>query len=125
MFTAKTPSVVDDKRTEFSLQDSGGGMKAISIRIPEIDNREIADVIKLSLGNTPQQVKRGDTITLEGMATPNKTLTITCKHTDGNILSIDTIQVGFDGRWSYENLFMPDMELGLVSIEIDDGKSKA
>ena len=125
LFTAKTPSVVDDKRTEFSLQDSGGGMKAISIRIPEIDNREIADVIKLSLGNTPQQVKRGDVITLEGMATPNTTLTVTSKLPDGDILAIDSIDVGFDGKWSYDNLFSPNLELGIISIEISDGKTNA
>ena len=125
LFTAKTPSVVDDKRTEFSLQDSGGGMKAISIRIPEIDNREIADVIKLSLGNTPQQVKRGDVVTLEGMATPNTTLTVTSKLPEGDILAIDSIDVGFDGKWSYDNLFSPNLELGIISIEISDGKTNA
>ena len=125
LFTSKAPDTTNDERIEFLLRDSGGSEKSISLRIPVLENREIPDEIKLSLGNTPQQVKRGDTMTLEGMATPNTTLTITSKHTDGNILSIDTIQVGFDGRWSYENLFMPDMELGIVSIEIDDGKSKA
>ena len=125
LFTSKTPTVLDGERTEFILRDSGGMEKSISIRIPESFNREIADVIKLSLGNTPQEVKRGDTITLEGMATPNTTLTIASKYVDGDILAIDTIQVGFDGRWSYDNLFMPDLDLGTISIEIDDGKSKA
>ena len=68
-----------------------------------MENREIADVIKLSLGNTPQEAKRGDIITLDGMATPNTTLTITSKDTNGDILAIDTIQVGFDGKWTYDN----------------------
>ena len=99
--------------------------KKLSIRINELENREIADVIKLSLGNTPQEAKRGETITLDGMATPNTTLTITSKDTNGNILAIDTIQVKFDGKWTYDNLFSPDLELGNISIEIDDGKSKA
>jgi len=125
LFTAKIPVILNDERTEFVLRDSGGNEKSLSIRVPQVENREIADVIKLSLGNTPQEVKRGDTITLEGMSTPNTTLTITTKDTNGDILAIDTIQVRFDGKWTYDNLFAPDLGLGTISIEIDDGKSKA
>ena len=125
LFTSKLPVILNDERTEFILRDSGGNEKTLSIRIPQLENREIADVIKLSLGNTPQEVKRGEVITLEGMATPNTTLTVTSKDVNGDILAIDTIQVKFDGKWSYDNLFAPDLDLGIVSIEIDDGKSKA
>ena len=125
LFTAKAPVTKNDERTEFILRDSGGNEKTLSIRIPLLENREIPDIIKLSLGNTPQQVKRGDTITLTGMATPNTTLTITSKHTNGNILAISTIEVGFNGKWNYDNLFSPDLELGQISIEVDDGKSTA
>tara|TARA_B100000029_G_C17565576_1_gene954925 strand:+ start:57 stop:2180 length:2124 start_codon:yes stop_codon:yes gene_type:complete len=125
LFTSKTPEIVDDERTEFVLRDSGGNEKTISIRVPTLENREISEDIKLSLGNTPQQVKRGEVITLTGMATPNSTLTITSKHPEGDIIGINTIQVGFDGKWSYDNLFSPDLELGTISIEINDGKSTA
>ncbi len=125
LFTSKLPIILDDERTEFILRDSGGNEKTLSIRIAQLENREIPDVIKLSLGNTPQEAKRGDFITLEGMATPNTTLTITTKDTEGEIFAINTIQVGFDGKWNYDNLFAPDLELGTVSIEINDGKSKA
>ncbi len=125
LFTAEVPNVSNDERTEFILRDSGGNEKNISIRIPNLENREIPDEIKLSLGNTPQKVKRGEIITLEGMATPNTTLTITGKYPNGQILSIQTIQVTFNGKWTYDNLFSPELELGPVSIEIDDGKSVA
>jgi len=125
LFTASTPSISGDERTEFILQDSGGNEKIISIRISQLENREIAEVIKLSLGNTPKEVKRGDTIRLDGVATPNTTLTITSKYPNGDILDINTIQVGFDGKWTHLMLFSPELDLGTVSIEIDDGKSKA
>ena len=124
LFTAKVPVILNDERTEFILRDSGGNEKSLSIRIPQLENREIADVIKLSLGNTPQEAKRGEVITLEGMSTPNTTLTITTKDAKGDILAIDTIQVRFDGKWTYDNLFSPNLDLGTISIEIDDGKSK-
>ncbi len=125
LFTSKIPQVNNDERTEFILRDAEGNEKNLSIRIPNLENREIPTNLKLSLGNTPQEVKRGDTITLEGIATPNSTLTITSKQIDGEILAIDTIQVGFNGRWTYDNLFSPELDLGPVSIEIDDGKTKA
>tara|TARA_B100000029_G_scaffold403663_1_gene403497 strand:- start:179 stop:2299 length:2121 start_codon:yes stop_codon:yes gene_type:complete len=125
LFTAVAPNVDTEERTEFTLTDEGGNEKGLSIRITSVENREIPEIIKLSLGNTPQEVKRGDTLVLDGMATPNTTLTITSKNLDGGILAIDTIQVGFNGKWTYNNLFSPEMNLGPVSIEIDDGKSKA
>ena len=125
LFTSKTPNILNDERTEFTLRDSGGVEKSLSLRILQLENRKIADDIKLSLGNTPQQVKRGEIITLEGMATPNTTLTITSKFQDGKILNVDTIQAGFDGKWSYDNLFSPELELEIISIEIKDGKSIA
>ena len=117
LFTVKMPDVIDKERTEFILRDSGGNEKIVSIRIHDLENREISDTIKLSFGNTPQQVKRGELITLEGMATPNTTLTISNKHTDGRILDITTLQVGFDGKWTHDNLFPLDIDLGLISID--------
>ena len=124
LFTSTTPNIVNDERTEFILRDKGGTEKILSLRVQESENREIADIIKLSIGNTPKEIKRGDIITLDGMATPTSTITITSKEKDGNILNIDTIQVGSDGKWTYENLFSPNLDLGVVSIEINDGKSK-
>ena len=125
LFTAKTPLTKNDERTEFILIDSGGNEKILSMRIPLLENREIPDIIKLSLGNTPQQVKRGDTITLTGMATPNTTITITTKILNGDIIAISTIRVGFNGEWSHDNLFSPTLGLGQISIEVNDGKSTA
>ena len=123
LFTAKAPIIENDERTEFILRDAGGSEKVLSLRIPNVENREIADAIKLSLGNTPQQVKRGDEIALIGSATPNTTLTIINKYLSGDILNINTIQVGFDGKWNYNNLISPQLDLGQISIEINDGKN--
>jgi len=123
LFTAKTPDVSSDKRFEFVLRDSSSAEKIVSMRIQDASIRDIPDIIKLSLGNTPQKVKLGETITISGMATPKTTLTITTKQIDGTILNINTIQSSFDGKWEFNNLFSPDLDLGLVSIEITDGKT--
>ncbi len=123
LFTAKTPDISSDERFEFILRDSSSAEKIVSMRIQDGSTRDIPDIIKLSLGNTPQKVKLGETITISGMATPKTTLTITTKQIDGTILNINTIQSSFDGKWEFNNLFSPDLDLGLVSIEITDGKT--
>ena len=121
LFTSKIPEILNDERTEFVLQDLGGNEKIISLRIIQTENREISESVKLSIGNTPKDVKRGETIALTGIATPNSTITITSKHPNGDIINTDTIQVGSNGKWEYQTLFSPELILGNISIEINDG----
>ena len=123
LFTSKIPEILNDERTEFILQDSDGNEKILSIRISESENRQISKIIKLSIGNTPKDVKRGETITITGIATPNSTITITSKNPNGSIINTNTVQVGADAKWSQNNLFAPDLDLGTISIEVDDGMS--
>ena len=122
-YTGKVPSELKNDRTEFILQDATGNEKVLSLRIQESDNREISETVKLSIGNTPQQIKRGEIITIDGSGTVERTLTITTKYA-GEILGIYNVKVGYDGRWTHDILFPLDLELGTVMIEIDDGITK-
>jgi len=122
-YTGKIPSELKNDRTEFILQDATGNEKILSLRIQESENREISETVKLSIGNTPQQIKRGETITINGSGTVERTLTITTKYA-GEILGIYNVKVGYDGRWIHDILFPLDLELGTVMIEIDDGITK-
>ena len=124
-YTGKVPSELKNDRTEFVLQDATGNEKVLSLRIQESDNRKISEIIKLSIGNTPQQIKRGEIITIDGSGTAEVTLTITSKYADGEILEIDNVQIGYNGKWTHDILFPFDLELGTVMIEIDDGITKA
>ena len=56
------------------------------------------------------------------MATPENTLTITSSQNTLGIISIETITTGSDGKWSFENLFSPELELETITIKISDGK---
>ena len=124
LFTSKTSKNSDDERVEFILRDFAGNEKIISLRIVEAENRDIVELTKLSIGNTPKEVKLGQTITLSGMATSGSTLTITSKQPNGDILDIQTIRVNSDGRWTIEQLISPETGLGQVAIEVSDGKTK-
>ena len=121
--TSTIPKVLSSDRTEFSLVDSGGAEKEISIRISTAEKRDVSETIKISMGHTPNTVKKGETITFSGNATPDKTLTMVTKTNNGDILNIETFSSGFDGKWTFDNLFSPELDLGKIMIEITDGKS--
>ena len=120
--TASVPKDLSADRTEFTLTDTGGNEKIVSIRIQETANREISEDVKISIGHTPKIIKRGDTVTLEGQSTPDTTLTLTTTQ-NGNIINIETFMSGFDGKWSYDHLFPIDLKLGKISVDITDGKT--
>ena len=117
------PEKLSSDRTEFSLIDSGGTEKEISIRISTAEKRDVSETVKISMDYTPNTVKKGETITFSGNATPDKTLTMIMKKNNGQILNIETFSSGFDGIWSIDNLFSPELDLGKMTVEITDGKS--
>ena len=123
LLTSKIPEQEDPGRTEFSITDSVGAEKEISIRLIESDKRLILKTSEVILANTPSNVTRGDTILLQGTGTPETTLTITARQSTETI-SINTIITKPSGEWSFENLFPPDIGLETVTITISDGKSE-
>ena len=123
LVTSKISEQVDPGRVEFSITDSVGAEKEISIRLIESDKRLILKTSEVILANTPSNVTRGDTILLQGTGTPETTITITSKQ-NVETISINTITTGPNGEWSFENLFPPDIELKTVTIIVSDGKSE-
>ena len=123
LLTSKISEQTDPGRTEFSITDSVGAEKEISIRLIESDKRLILKTSEVILANTPSSVIRGDTILLQGTGTPETTLTITTQQSTETI-SINTITTEPSGEWSFENLFPPDIGLETVTITISDGKSE-
>jgi len=121
--TATVPDDIAMERTEFALVDSGGSEKSISIRVGSNESREMFEDVKILINHTSKNVKRGETVYLTGSATPDTTLTITLKTNTGKVLNINTITTGFDGKWSFDNVFPIDLKLGKMMIEITDGKT--
>jgi hypothetical protein len=121
--TATVPDDIAMERTEFVLVDSGGSEKSISIRVGNNESREMFEDVKILINHASKSVKRGETVNLTGSATPDTTLTITLKTNSGKVLNINTITTGFDGKWTFDNLFPVDLKLGKVMIEVTDGKT--
>jgi len=123
LLTSKISEQIDPGRAEFSITDSVGAEKEISIRLMESNKRLILQTSEVVLANTPSTVIRGDTVLLQGTGTPETTLTITTQQSEETI-SINTITTEPNGEWSFENLFPPDIGLETVTIIVTDGKSE-
>ena len=123
--TGIVPDDINEDRTEFILLDSGGTEKVVSLRLSNIENREMSSDVKISIEFTAKEVKRGNAVKLEGNATPDTTLTITTKNKLGKVLDINTVISGFDGKWEFDHLFPIDLNLGRIIVEITDGKTTA
>ena len=122
--TIKIANNVLPDRTDFTLVDSIGNEKSISLRVSESSNRLlIGDLIKLSMDNTSENVKRGDTIPILGTATPGKTLTIITKNLDNTVITTEIVKTQPTGVWNSNLIFPPNLKLGQVFFEISDGDS--
>jgi len=120
--TMKIANNVSPDRTDFTLVDSIGNEKSISLRVSESSNRLlIGNIIKLSMDSTEENVKRGDTVKIIGMATPGKTLTLITKSYDNSVITTEIVKTNTDGKWNSDLVFPPNLELGQVFFEITDG----
>ena len=122
LITDQVPEGTTVDRTKFSLSDSVGAETEISIRLIDQQKRTIGKSLQLVFDETPSTAKRGQIITLQGLATPETTLTITSSQNTLGTISTETIIAGFDGKWSFENLFSPELELETITIKVTDGK---
>ena len=122
LITNQVPESTNVERTQFLISDSVGAETEISIRLTDQEKRTIGHTLQLVFDEIPTTVKRGQTITLQGVATPETTLTVTSSQNTLGIISIEAITAGFDGKWSFENLFSPELELETITIKVSDGK---
>ena len=123
--TGTVPDDITEDRIDFVVSDSGGTEKTMSLRLTDVENREMSDDVKISIEFTAKEVKRGDTVKIQGGASPDTTLTITSKNNLGKVLDINTVTSGFDGKWEFNHPFPIDLKLGKIIVEITDGKTTA
>jgi len=122
--TMKISNNVAPDRSDFTLVDSIGNEKTISLRLAESYNRLVSDdIVKLTMDSTEENVKRGDTVSLTGQATAGKTLTLITKSYDNDVITSEIVKTNSQGKWTFDNVFPPDLELGQIFFEISDGDS--
>ncbi|HEY8109440.1 MAG TPA: biofilm-associated protein [Candidatus Nitrosotenuis sp.] len=109
-------------RVEFSLADSDGNKKTISIRIDYEENQVVSPKEKhITVNEFPEIVQPGQTVHASGTGKPGSTLTITAKDPTGNKFYEVAIPVDTQGNWSYDTVIPPNAGIGSRIVEISDG----
>jgi hypothetical protein len=119
---SKVPVNIEADRVEFSLADSEGHKKTISIRITHAENQVTSSKAKhVTITEFPEIVQPGQTVHVSGTGKPGSTLTIATKDPAGNKISEVAIPVDIQGNWSHDAIIPPDVGIGSRQVEISDG----
>ncbi|HSA98290.1 MAG TPA: hypothetical protein VLF17_04350, partial [Candidatus Nitrosotenuis sp.] len=119
---AKIPVNKEADRIEFSLADSEGHKKTISIRIEHTETQVVSPKEKhIVVNEFPEIVQPGQTVHVSGTGKPGSTLTITAKDPAGTKIYEVAVPVDVQGNWSHETIIPPDAGIGSRQVEISDG----
>ncbi len=122
IFTSAIPDNQDADRVDFTIKDSKGNEKSISLRIGEEEDRMTSsENVPLTISQIPPVVHRGDSILVSGTGLPGSTVTGTTKNESGEIVTTVAIDIDLDGKWSYEAIVPIDTPFGVYTAEITDG----
>lgn len=121
----KIPLSKEAGRVEFSLSDSQGHKKSISLRIESKEASELpAGESRLTITQISEIVSPGDTARVSGTGKPGTTIAISYKDATGVKIQEAAVSVDAQGNWSYERIIPPDAELGTRVVEFTDGTHK-
>jgi len=119
---AKIPVNKQAERIEFSLADSYGHKKTVSIRIDHSDVQAVNVKEKhITVTEFPEIIQPGQTVHAAGTGKPGSTLTVTAKDPTGKKIYEVAIPVDIQGNWSHEVVIPPDAGIGSRTVEISDG----
>jgi hypothetical protein len=125
--TVTIPKTQSTDRVDFSIKDSSGNEKKISLRIGETENRKPdTENVKLSVNGIPPIMHRGDSIEVSGTAQPNSGVTILVKNSNDEIINSRTANSDSKGNWKIEPITVPgDTPFGVYTAVISDGKDQS
>lgn len=119
---AKVPVNKQAERIEFSLADTEGHKKTISIRIEHADTQAVNVKEKhITVTEFPEIVQPGQTVHASGTGKPGSTLTVTAKDPTGKKIYEVAVPVDIQGNWAHEVIIPPDAGIGSRQVEISDG----
>lgn len=123
LITTKIPSSQVADRVDFSVRDTQGNDKTLSLRLLETDDVPETTTVPLTVSGLPSSLSRGLQLSLAGTGTPSSTVTATITNPEGVITTTNATSVNTSGKWYYETIIPGDAILGTYSIDISDGKS--
>lgn len=122
IFTSAVPENQNADRVDFTIKDSNGNEKSISLRIADEEDRmSSSENIPLTVTGVPPVIFRGDDLKVTGTGLPGSTITGNTKNESGEVVTTIAIDVDLDGNWSFETLIPIDRPFGIYTAEITDG----
>lgn len=119
---ATIPLNKEADRVEFSLVDSNGKAKTISIRIAHSDTPMTQqDIKRLTVDKFDSLIEPGRKASISGTGKAGSSVTITAKDLTGVKIYEAVVPVDNQGNWSHETTIPLNAELGSRQIDISDG----
>jgi len=122
VITSEIPEDLNPSRTDFSVRDSDGNQKAVSLRVSEKEGRAApVEAVPLTVKGLPDVMHRGDSLRISGTAQPGGTVTARIIGPEGNAVTSEPRDVDAEGRWDFETVVSHDAEYGEYGAVITDG----
>ena len=125
--TVTIPKTQTTDRVDFSIRDSAGNEKKISLRIGGVENRiPDTETVKLSVNGIPSIIHRGDLIEVSGTSQPESGISISIKNSEGTIINSRTANSDSKGNWKIDPITVSgDTAFGVYTAVISDGKDQS
>ena len=123
--TIQIPNNESD-RVEFKIKNDKGQEKTISIRLgSEINRISATEDIKITIQDLQNTIYRGESININGMGTPNTSLTLQLLDVNQKIINTRIAKIDGTGNWKISQpIIIPfDINLGKYSIVVSDGRN--
>ena len=123
--TIQIPNNESD-RVEFKIKNDKGQEKTISIRLgSEINRISATEDIKITIQDLQNTIYRGESININGMGTPNTSLTLQLLDVNQKIINTRIAKIDSTGNWKISQpIIIPfDINLGKYSIVVSDGRN--
>ena len=118
--TIRISDSVDVGINEFKIINEAGSSQISNVKINEQKNRLIKSgeiIHDFRINNIPQTVNLDDKLSISGMGQPTTPVLITIKNEDV-LETIRVVDIGVDGKWSFERSISADDDLGDRTIII-------
>jgi hypothetical protein len=109
-------------RVEFSLADSSGNKKTVSIRIEHKETQMVSPNVKhLTVDQFVGVLAPGEVVKVSGTGQPGSAVTITAQDASGAKIYESVATVSSQGLWSHETTIPPNAEIGTRKVTFSDG----
>ncbi len=118
IITVKIPTYKKSNSILLTIKDRYGFEKSQNIEVSGTINQ-----VPLSINDITNLVNAGSTFKVGGTAQPNKTIAVSIRDSNNNVVTSTALKVNSTGDWYKEIIISQNAVLGKWTVEIDGGTS--